>query len=249
MASFFTCNASLITAFPPEIRNQIYSHILFSDSPTHTINITPTGKFLVPALTLTSRQIHAEVTSYITSALHHPTTRFEAKVRDYDPRPLVATLKRIAQETGFHLGDLICRCTFHFIKPKNEYLHLDNVVTWVERSSFSRSKAVQEVQSVFSGIVPLTFIWNSYREFEKRGEVIQWEELAGMFLLHLDARGVSVAAVEDEVREAVVKNYVEWHDRFLDKVEENEGDCRYVVQAMMIFAMDLESAMEAWPVV
>ena len=259
--------ASRLTSLPPELRNEIYSHLLFSSSLTLVIKISPAGKVIIPTLALASRALHTEITSYFSTALSHPTTTFPAKILDYDPHPLVTALKLIAQRTGFSLENLVRRCTVEFLSSDDGIVNVDNAVRWVE-GSISQPSSFPIFQfgkgnvegldggSLFEGVGSLKKVLEMYREFERRGRVEEWDEVGAQFLWNLWAHGVEMGTMGKgvteidtkmmDVKEVVVRNYVEWHDRFLERRGRcTEEDCRFVVQTMVWFEANLEANLEA----
>lgn len=226
--------SSPVYLMPAEIRNMICHSAIFSINDLSTISISETGKIVLPGLMAVSKQLHAETYGYINAALANPATKFEARVRNYNAKPLIATIQRIAQQTGFWQSDLVARTKVNFVGG----VDLANVLWWVQgslydptnHSTFSFEKMDTGSfagQSIFEGQISLSSLITTYSAFQQRGELRQFNALARNFLVDLELSDLSVlgrhkgqdwhAQSDAKMRDAVYTTFAEWHDIFLQK--------------------------------
>ncbi|KAL5402051.1 hypothetical protein PMIN06_008654 [Paraphaeosphaeria minitans] len=260
---------------PAELRNMICHEAIFEGAKNITISISETGKITLPTLMAVSKQIHSETYGYIVAALREPATIFEAKVRNYDTKPLLATIKRISQQTGIAQSELVARTQVRFVGA----VDMGNLLVWIQgtianptatpifpfekmdTSSFSG-------ESVFEGRLSLKSHIISYREFEQRKELQAWNRSAREFLTNLEEADLGVLGrpkgehwrfeSDAAVQVAVFNTFAQWHDIFLRKKtiqarvlgqrerKRVEDEHVYVASAMWQFGERLQMMAQRW---
>jgi hypothetical protein len=262
---------------PAEIRNYICGEIV-SDGGKKTfttIEISETGKIIVPTLMVVSKQIYQETYGYIAAALKNPSTIFEAKVRSYNAKPLVATIKRISQQTGIAQSELVARTHVRFVGD----VDMGHLLVWIQGTitnpdtnpvfPFEKMHIPRFAgENVFEGRLSLKSHLMHYKEFEQRNELSAWNVCARDFLILLEERGVDVLGEpklekwlyesDAAIQAAVFTTFAWWHDIFLQKrkiqnrvfgrkeTQRVEDDHIYVASAMSQFGVELETAAQRW---
>jgi hypothetical protein len=262
--------------FPAEIRNDICQQVVFNGKKTiTTIKISETGKIILPPLMAVSKKIYQETYGYIAAALENPSTIFEATVRGYNSRPLIATIKRISQQTGMTQSDLVARTHVHFVGD----VDMGSLLVWIQGTitspdtnpvfPFEKMNIPQFAgENVFEGRLSLKAHLKHYQKFEQRNELDAWNECASDFLTILEERGVDVLGEPKQddwlfesdaaIQAAVFKTFAWWHDIFLQKRKIQsrvlgrkerrrvEEDHIYVASAMAQFGADLAAVAQRW---
>ncbi|KAJ4346827.1 uncharacterized protein N0V89_010759 [Didymosphaeria variabile] len=260
---------------PAEIRNNIFKEAVFDGKAALTIEINETGKIIFPPLMAVSKQIHNETYGYIAAALRNPATKFEAKVRGYDAKPLLATIQRISQQTGSAQSELVARTHVRFVGG----MDMGRLLVWIQ-GNITNPKATPVFpfekmdiphfagENVFEGRLSLKSHIISYQQFEKRDKLVTWNYYAREFLTTLEVRQLEVLGETKQdlwldesdatIQAAVFKTFAWWHDIFLQKkkiqarvlgLKERkrvEDDHIYVASAMSEFGHHLEMAAQRW---
>ncbi|KAL5372440.1 hypothetical protein DPSP01_013500 [Paraphaeosphaeria sporulosa] len=260
---------------PAEIRNMICHEVIFDGTKTLTISLSETGKIILPPLMAVSKQIHSETYGYIVAALRDPATIFEAKVRNYDAKPLLATIKRISQQTGIAQSELVARTQVGFVGT----VDMGNLLVWIQGTianatahpifPFEKMDLPSfSGESVFEGRLSLKSHLISYKEFEQRRELCAWTASAREFLTTLEEANLGVLGrpkgedwrIESNaaIQAAVFNTFAEWHDIFLQKKtiqarvlgqrerKRVEDEHVYVASAMWQFGESLRTVAQRW---
>lgn len=190
--------AVIFANLPGELRNNIYEHYfedyLRSSNKAHektsTVEINERGEFVFAPITKASRQLCYETMGYVSEALKKPDTRICAQISEFNPKPLLATLQRVAAEINVPYRDLISRVKVTFIGKHN----FSNLYTWVCENAndpnamplFAHEKGTIEGYgelSVFQGSMSLASYMNTYQRFEAlTTNNVAWRKLALTFL-------------------------------------------------------------------
>ena len=260
---------------PAEIRNSIFKEAIFNGKTALTIEISETGKIILPPLMAVSKQIHNETYGYIATALQNPSTKFEAKVRSYDAKPLLATLQRISQQTGILQSELVARTQVRFVGDVN----MGQLLMWIQGTitdptahpifPFEKMDIPGFAgENVFEGRLSLKSHLTCYQWFEQRNQLPLWNKMAREFLTNLEDRELDVLGKpkqhywiyesDAEIKTAVFKTLAWWHDIFLQKRkiqarvlgrkerQRVEDDHVRVAGEMAAFGLSLEAEAQRW---
>ncbi|KAF2685314.1 hypothetical protein K458DRAFT_388201 [Lentithecium fluviatile CBS 122367] len=171
-----------------ELRNAIYEQFFQSSGSGQTVQISETGTIILPSLSRVSRQLRFETQGYVTTALTSPTTKIEAKVRDYDPKPVIATLEKISSDIGVAKADLVRRTKVILVGD----LNYGNLYRWIRNHISDPEKtpifaheqgrlAGWKYVSVFEGRLSLKSFIRQYDALSNiPGGSVQWRRAALM---------------------------------------------------------------------
>jgi hypothetical protein len=113
-----------------ELRNHIYesyfANTLGSDGGTQIVKISENGNIVLPSLSVISREILFETKGYMQAALSKPGTIFHAQIRDYNPKPLLATLERLSKMFQIPKENLVERTKVSLVGE----FHFENLYQW-----------------------------------------------------------------------------------------------------------------------
>jgi len=218
---------SPLFCLPAEIRNQIYEYVVLVE--TDPIHIQADGMMKVAALVSTCRQIRSEAYGFIMRAVSDRRTKIVGQVRDYNIKPLLATLSRLAEQTGVDRSDLASRTKVNLVGA----LDVGNLREWVEGNlrdkhqvplfEFDRPILPEfEKALLFDGLMSVKHAIMSHRAMGAVGGQAEWARLTRELLDELDKRNFNVVPPRhreqsvEELLEAVVQTIAVWGETMLE---------------------------------
>lgn len=223
-----------------ELRNNIYASYFAnaltaaSKKDTQIVKINEHGSLVLPPLSSVSHQIRSETNGYIYEALAKPSTAIHAQIRDYNAKPLIATLEKFSRELDIPKADLVKRTKVFIIGE----LHYGNLYHWIRENITDPSKtpifaheqgAVDGFEdfSVFQGRMSLKALVKQYDAFKAHSRSsVTWRNAATDFYEKVEESFLDVAPrirnlhsdrYESELTTYVFKTVAIYHHMFLTK--------------------------------